>query len=189
LDELSGNLQIHREASRNYWGVVEVTWFSIVKIAEVEQVGTELLMYVRRLADFFDDLLQLHFVMRDMVREIEREQPELLEEVRRDLGNVGDADIDLAIQMTRNMLEGTMDKMRDIRAIVNAGEQISVDALYYELTQNRWQEMREWLEQIPREMLMAMDRQQLPDMPDIERMMEIVDMFREPEGDWTQMTD
>lgn len=146
-------------------------------------------MYVRRLADFFDDLLQLHFVMRDMVREIEREQPELLEEVRRDLGNVGDADIDLAIQMTRNMLEGTMDKMRDIRAIVNAGEQISVDALYYELTQNRWQEMREWLEQIPREMLMAMDRQQLPDMPDIERMMEIVDMFREPEGDWTQMTD
>jgi predicted CoA-binding protein len=49
--------------------------------------------------------------------------------------------------------------------------------------------MREWLEQIPREMLMAMDRQQLPDMPDIERMVEIVDMFREPEGDWTQMTD
>lgn len=186
---MSGNLQIHREASRNYWGVVEVTWFNIVKIAEVEQVGTELLVYVRRLAEFFDDLLQLHFVMRDMVAEIEREQPELLEEVRRDFGNVGDADIARAIEMTRNMLESTIDKMNDIRAIVSDGEQINLDALYYELTQNRWQEMREWLEQIPREMLMAMDRQQLPDMPDIERMVEIVDMFREPEGDWTQMTD
>ena len=126
--------------------------------------------------------------MRQLVLETERERPELLEELRRDIGNIGDPEIQRAIAIVRQLLEDTVEKGRDVAAIVQA-EEISVDALYYELTQNRWQDLRQFLEGIPQEMLEAIDREQLPPMPDIERMTEIVDMFREPEGDWTQMTD
>ena len=165
-----------------------MTWFNIVKIAEIEQVGADLLNYITELAEFFDDFYRFHLVMRQLILETERERPEVLEEIRRELGNIGDAEIQRAIAITRQLLEDTVEKGQDVAAILQA-EEISVDALYYELTQNRWQDLRQFLEGIPQEMLEAIDREQLPPMPDIERMTEIVDMFREPEGDWTQMTD
>ena len=165
-----------------------MVWFNIVKIAEVEQVGADLLNYIRELAEFFDDFYRFHLVMRELLLETERERPEVLEEIRRELGNIGDAEIQRATDIVRQLLTDTVEKGRDVVAILEA-EEINVDALYYELTQNRWQDLRQFLEGIPQEMLEAIDREQLPPMPDIERMMEIVDMFREPEDDWTKMTD
>ena len=165
-----------------------MVWFNIVKIAEVEQVGLDLLTYIRELAEFFDDFYRFHLVMREVLLETERDNPELLEQLRRDIGNIGDADVQRATNIVRQLLRDTVEKGRDVVAILEA-EEINVDALYYELTQNRWQDLRQFLEGIPQEMLEAIDRQQLPPMPDIERMTEIVDMFREPEDDWTKMTD
>jgi len=152
-------------------------WFNIMKIEEVEQVGQDLLNYVVELEDLFEDLVQLHLVMIDMASETQH--PEIIEE-RGQMQQVMD--------ITREILARTSDKRRDIHAIVDA-EKIDISALYFELTENNWQDMREYLETMPRDFLQVMDRQELPPMPDIVRMIEIVDMFREPEDDWTQMTD
>ena len=154
-----------------------MTWFNIMKIEEVEQVGQDLLNYVVELEDLFEDLVQLHLVMIDMASETQH--PEIIEE-RGQMQQVMD--------ITREILARTSDKRRDIHAIVDA-EKIDISALYFELTENNWQDMREYLETMPRDYLLIMDRQELPPMPDIVRMTEIVDMFREPEDDWTQMTD
>ena len=159
-------------------------WFNIMKIEEVEQVGQDLLNYVVELEDLFEDLMQLHLVMLDLARDVERQHPEIIEE----LGQIPHANIQRAMEITRELHAQTSDKRRDIHAIVDA-ERIDIPALYFELTENDWQEMREFLERMPRDFLQVMDRQELPPMPDIVRMTEIVDMFREPDEDWTQMTD
>jgi len=163
---------------------VELTWFNIVKIAEVEQVGQDLLNYVVELEDFFEDLTQLHLTMMGLARDLENQHPEIIEE----MGAIPYDNMQRALEVTRDMHAATIEKRRDIHSIVDA-EKINIPALYFELTEIDWQVANDLLARLPRDFLEVMNRQEIPTMPDINRMAEIVDMFREPEDDWTKMTD
>ena len=161
-----------------------MAWFNIVKIAEVEQVGQDLLNYIVELEDLFEDLIQLHLMMMELARDLEGQHPEIIEE----MGAIPHDTMQRALGITRAIHAETSEKRRDIHSIVDA-EKINIPALYFELTENDWQGANDFLARMPRDFLEVMGRQELPTMPDINRMTEIVDMFREPEDDWTKMTD